>query len=120
MAGNGNVTKVGPGKLILSGASTFSGQFKITGGTVQTGGGTGTVFGNTANTIVLDGGTIKNSNIGNGSTFLNSAYTLNIGPNGGTIAVDDAPGQVGRHLHRKSPDLDSVRRLLSPLHVISL
>jgi hypothetical protein len=36
------------------------------------------------------------------------------------LPVDDPAGEVCGHLHRERPDLDTVRCLLSPRHVISL
>jgi autotransporter-associated beta strand protein len=82
-------------------ATVNSGTIAFTGGTINTGTNAvtinagaqvnipiSTVF-NSAGKVVLDGGTLKNTNAGNAGSFISAAKTLEITSNGGTVAYDD-------------------------------
>ncbi len=103
ISGSEKWTKSGPGELqLLNVANPFTGGFRVTGGTLVHS--TFEATGDTAPTLrasgaapadvvpdyaILDGGALKNTNTGAGSTFLATRKGISLGANGGTIIHDE-------------------------------
>src|SRR5207249_4906082 len=83
LAGSAGFHKVGAGTLVLTVDSTMTGTRFITGGVVSID--NQTRLGSAVSTINLDGGTLRQTNPGNGGSFVNANIALNITPNGGTV-----------------------------------
>jgi fibronectin-binding autotransporter adhesin len=79
---DGSLTKDGSGILTIGNTNSWTGALTINGGVVSYG-----AVGNlgTNGTVTLDGGTLRNTNLTSGNTFLNSTRTIAIGSNGGTV-----------------------------------
>ena len=108
ISGSGNVTQMGPGTLILTASSSYSGTTTISAGTLQidNGGTSGSITGNVVNNAVLafdraDNYTFPGNITGSGSVIMNGLGTLvltgtvssgNITVNQGQIVA--GPGSV--------------------------
>jgi outer membrane autotransporter protein len=81
IAGSGSLTKVGPGTLIMTGISTYTGQTYVAGGTLVMNGSI------TSPVMVTTGATLAGSGTV-GSTTINNGATLSPGNSIGTITVN--------------------------------
>jgi fibronectin-binding autotransporter adhesin len=79
LSGNNGLTKAGAGTLVLSGTKSFTGTVNVNAGTLQVS--TNGNFGNSANAIVIAGGTLA---VTSGIT---TTRTFSLGTGGGTISV---------------------------------
>lgn len=84
--GTGGLIKTGAGTLTLSGTNTFSGPVAINGGVLSIGS-TNQILPTSTATVTLDGGTLRHTSTGVGSTFINTNHPIVIGPGGGTIDI---------------------------------
>jgi|GEM_PF-1245978 len=86
MSGTGNITKIGPGGLTLTGNSPFTGTLTISAGSVDVGGNTatgsigGTIVNNTSLRISRTGATVINATInGTGNTIITGGISAAAG-----------------------------------------
>lgn len=92
VGGTANLTKAGSGRLVLTGANTFTGNITVTGGTLAIT--SNAALGNAANTVTLNGATVATASSSNilpaslaiAGTF-SSARTINLSGVYNTIEV---------------------------------
>src|SRR5439155_1076026 len=75
------------GTLFLNVGNVFTGGVKVLGGTVTipSVSGVPSSLGATSGTITLDGGALVQTNPGNAGSYVQSTWTINVGPGGGTV-----------------------------------
>jgi autotransporter-associated beta strand protein len=101
--GTGGLIKDGAGTLLLSGGNAYTGSTQISGGVVNIPGVTGTNAnalgvapsiapgnaGYASANIILDGGTLWDTNNGNGGTYIQAARGITLTANGGKVGATD-------------------------------
>jgi autotransporter-associated beta strand protein len=118
LSGSGTLTKVGPGRLTLSGANTYSGMTTVSGGTllVNNTSGSGTGVGSVQ---VASGGTLGGTGIIGGAVTVTNGGVFAPGPLAGigTLTLSNAltltPGSVLQYALGASNDLAVVQGALT-------
>ena len=99
-AGSIGITKAGAGRLVLSGANTYSGGTTVTGGTLSIS--SDQNLGAASGPLTLDGGTLQTT------AAVTTARAITIGGAGGTFQTDANADltSTGRHLGNGQRDQD--------------